>query len=886
MAVMEILVKAIDQASDVIKRIGDQTQGLSGKVESTGKAFMTAGGSMTSTGMQLTMMSAPILAAGAGFGVLLKEGMSFERGMAEVFTLLPGISQTAMDGMIAETRNFSKEFGVLPEQTIPALYQALSAGVPPDNVFDFLAVGQQAALGGVTDLTTAVDGITSVVNAYGAEVIGAGEASDLMFTAVKLGKTTFDELSRSLFNVNPIASALGVEFGDVTAAMATMTAQGVPTSVATTQLRQMFVELSKEGGQAAKTFEEIAGKSFKEFIESGGNVADALALMEGHANETGIGINDLFGSVEAGSAALALSGENAASYIGNIDEMANAAGATEAAFDTMADTGQHAADKAAAAFTVMRGELADKFIPIFVDTLIPIFENSVMPALEKLFSFLATLAEGFGNLPGPIQGVILGLVGLLAVAGPILMTLGLMTQGAGMLMVGMSKIPGTIAFVGRGFRLLGGFTKLMIPGFLAAAKAAWVFTAALLANPITWIVIAIVALIAAIVLLVKNWDKVSAALIKAWEWIKEKAVEIWEGLKEFFANFWEGVGEFFAAAWQSITEVIVAAWEGIKEFFTGIWEWITGFFSEWGPAILAVIFPFIGLPLLIAQHWETIVAFFTQVWEAIKTIFTAALEAVVAFLLQRFENLKNNITKIWEAIKGFFATAWEAIKAIFTAALEAVVNFVMQRFNTLRDNITNIWNAIKDFILGLWDNIKTGVTQKATAVKDAVISTVDAAMKWIRDLPGKAIEWGRDIMRGLVDGIKNQASAVWNAIKGVVTDAIKGIKDILGMKSPSKVFTLIGQSIPQGTARGIRGGTKEVNQAIKNMVDLTAGIAKPGNSGAGGSQRGAGQQLIFNLKGLFEGANFYINGEADAVAMAREIFSLAENKSREMGVVF
>lgn len=60
-----------------------------------------------------------------------------------------------------------------------------------------------AAVGGVTELETAVDGITSVVNAYGDDVLSAAEASDLMFTAVKLGKTDFTQLSASLFNVIP-----------------------------------------------------------------------------------------------------------------------------------------------------------------------------------------------------------------------------------------------------------------------------------------------------------------------------------------------------------------------------------------------------------------------------------------------------------------------------------------------------------------------------------------------------------------------------------------------------------------------------------------------------------------------------------------------------------
>ena len=92
---------------------------------------------------------------------------------------------------------------MIPGEVLPALYQAISAGVPSDNVFDFLETANKAAVGGITDLSTSVDGITSVVNAYGSDVISAAEASDLMFTAVKEGKTDFGQLSDSLFQVIP-----------------------------------------------------------------------------------------------------------------------------------------------------------------------------------------------------------------------------------------------------------------------------------------------------------------------------------------------------------------------------------------------------------------------------------------------------------------------------------------------------------------------------------------------------------------------------------------------------------------------------------------------------------------------------------------------------------
>lgn len=154
-----------------------------------------------------------------------------------------------------------------------------------------------------------LNGLTSVTNAYGLENLSVARASDLMFQTVKLGKTTFGELSSSLYNVIPTAVGAGVSFDDVSAALAAMTAQGMPTASATVKLRQAIMELSNSGTDVDKTFKSVAGKSFKQFISEGGNLQGALQLLEQHAKKSGLGIADMFSSVQAGSAALALTGQ-------------------------------------------------------------------------------------------------------------------------------------------------------------------------------------------------------------------------------------------------------------------------------------------------------------------------------------------------------------------------------------------------------------------------------------------------------------------------------------------------------------------------------------------------------------------------------------------------
>ena len=436
---------------------------FSKNVKKTGAAI---GAGMSKAGKGLTAgVTLPLAAVGAGFMALSGKAANFEKQMNEVFTLLPGMSQEAMDAMTDDVLKFSREMGVLPTETVPALYQAISAGVPKENVFDFMTIASKASIAGVTDLETAVDGITSVVNAYGSDVIDARKTSDLMFTAVKLGKTDFDSLSKSLFNVIPTASALGVEFGDVTAALASMTAQGTPTSVATTQLRQLLVEMSKAGTAASKSFEDIAGVGFQAFIEQGGNVQDALKIMEQAAAENDVALQDMFGSVEAGQAALALTGKGAEGFANNIAEMNASLGATDKAFATMDKGASRSMDKLKAEFSATMIEIGNEFIPILKDDLLPIFRDDIAPLLKDVVvPAIKAAANAFSAMSPGMKKVSIVVLALAAALGPLLMILGPIVSG-------LSAIAPVIASVGAVIGAVALGPVLLIVGGIAAVIA-------------------------------------------------------------------------------------------------------------------------------------------------------------------------------------------------------------------------------------------------------------------------------------------------------------------------------------------------------------------------------------------------------------------------------
>lgn len=322
-------------------------------------------------------------------------------GLREVITLGAdtGPVATQIAGFTEDVQQLGLEFGVLTNESVPALYQALSAGVPRNGVEEFLETAQRAATAGVAELEASVSVLSASVNTFVAEGLTAEEASDLLFTAVRGGVTTFDELAASVGVVGPAAAAAGVEFREVTSAIAALTRAGISTSEASTQLRALFTELQTSSTEVAGTFAELSGQSFREFTAAGGDVVDALEILNDSAVSSGVAIGDLFGSVEASTAATVLASQDFAGFEQQLDSAAASAGATTDAFEIMNGSLTANLDRLRVFGQVARQQFGEEFLPIA--------EDLAQVGVELAPSVLE-LAESFGGGLGTVlRGVVI-----------------------------------------------------------------------------------------------------------------------------------------------------------------------------------------------------------------------------------------------------------------------------------------------------------------------------------------------------------------------------------------------------------------------------------------------------------------------------------------------
>jgi len=341
-SVGSMVVAVLADTRDFDKKMGTSTT----KVNKFQKGVTKMGAAITKAAK---LAAAAAAAAVVAFGVsAVKTFVDFDTEMRQVFTLMPDLSSEAKDVMIEDVMELSEAIGILPSEIIPALYQAISAGVPRENVFTYLEIAGEAAIGGAVELESMVVGLAQVMNAYGSEVDTARGYSDMFFSIVADGITTMGELSSELYKVAPTAADLGISFSSIAGWMAELTSQGVLTSVAASRMNVALGELSKAGTIASDTFEKAAGVTFPKFIDAGGTLADAFEIIGDYAADSDISVKDMFGSIEAGGVVLQATGVHFDAFSEKVANAEEAAGNTKTAYEEMADGIKHELDKIAA----------------------------------------------------------------------------------------------------------------------------------------------------------------------------------------------------------------------------------------------------------------------------------------------------------------------------------------------------------------------------------------------------------------------------------------------------------------------------------------------------------------------------------------------------------
>ena len=318
----------------------EELKGMQGHTEnSTNKmnaSFKNLGKQITSSVATKMSLAGASVYLTRKFIQTTKEVANFHKQLSMVNTLLK-VSKEELKDYGEKFEEIAIKVGVDKNEVVNAAYQSLSSGVAKKDLNGFLETASKTAVAGQATVEESVGVITSVINAYKMEMSEATNVADWLLSVQNKGVTTVKELGSQLGDVTSISSTLGITLNDLGGAIAQITQNGNNTAKTITMLKTMFSELSKEGQTASDNFKKISGQSFTEFIQNGGTLNEAMLKMEKYAKDSNISIVDLFSSVEAGSAALNLTGINADKFNEKIKDITKSSGELENAYKTATD---------------------------------------------------------------------------------------------------------------------------------------------------------------------------------------------------------------------------------------------------------------------------------------------------------------------------------------------------------------------------------------------------------------------------------------------------------------------------------------------------------------------------------------------------------------------
>lgn len=427
------------------------------------------------------------------------------------------------------------------------------------------------------------------------------------------------------------------------------------------------------------------------------------------------------------------------------------------------------------------------------------FGVMLAPIVAKVSQLVSSLVKNFAGLDTGTKQIILTILGIVAAVAPALLI--------------VSKIAAGISAVTKAMALMKTVTMAE-----AAAQTSW--NAALLANPVTWIVVAIVAAVALLVIGIKHlWDTnegFRTAVTNIWNNIKAVVSGVVNALVTFFTvtipQAWNGLVAFFQGipAWWS------ALWTQIGQFFTNCWNGIISFFTTTIPQwIQAVITWFNELPYkigyAIGEILAGIVNFGISAWQWV----TVQLPIIINGIITWFSQLPG---KIWTFLVDIVTKIGQWGANMVQKASVEVPLFINRVVTFYAELPGKIWTFLVDIVSKVVQWCGNLISTAGTEIPKFVSTVVS----FISELPNKMLDIGSNIVHGIWDGINGAVSWLHDRISDFCSGIVKGFKDKLKIHSPSVLFAdVIGKNLALGIGQGFTENMKAVVASMTAAIPTT-----------------------------------------------------------------
>ncbi len=658
---------------------------IAATLKQTGSKMQEVGGKISGVGESLSKgVTAPIAAIGAASLAAFSE---VDSGL-DIVEQKTGATGDALEGMQQSVKNLATQ--------IPTDFETAGAAVGEVNTRFGLTGQALEDLSGKfikfaqlndTDVSTSVDNVSSVLNAFGQSTDDAGNLLDALNATGQATGISMDTLANDLSQNAAQFKEVGLTAQQAAGFMGMVEMSGLDTSTAMAGLKKAM----KNAADDSMILDD-ALKGFSDTMSS--NKSDTEKLQAAY---------DLFGS-KAGAAFYnaVQSGKL------NLDDLSGTLGDFSGSVENTFNQTLDPIDQFQMTLNSLKEVGAD-----IGNSLATVLQ----PVLQDISAALQKFADIWNSIPGPMQETIVKIALIAAAVGPVLIVIGKLITSVGTILTVIPKVTSAITAV-----------KTVMTGLNAAMAV----------NPIGLIITAIGLLVAAFIYLWNNCESFRNFWISLWDNIKEVAVTVFTAIKDFFVTIWEaiksvfttavtGISTFLSGAWNGIKTVVETVMNAISTVIQTIWNGIKSFFTTIFMAIQTVVTTYFNIyKTIIITVLTAIQTVVTTIWNAIKTVITTVVTAI-----------GTAVSAAWNAIKTATSTIFGGVKSVVTSIWNGIKSAVMSVVNAMKSGITGAFNAIKSTISGILNGIKSTTSGILNGIKSTFSSVFNGIWSFVSGIVNK-----------------------------------------------------------------------------------------------------------------------------------------------------
>lgn len=644
-----------------------------------------------------------------------------------------------------------------------------------------------AITGGLNLLKSGIQNVVSAIGSLSGDLSESSKAWQTFETNAST-KHSQSEIQAVKKELQDFATATIYSSSDMASTYSQLDAVGVASAQNLVKAFGGLAAASADPTQAMKTLSQqatqmaakpkVAWEDFKLMLEQ------SPAGMAAVASEMGMSVQDLITNIQAGTVSTT-DFFNAVEKAGTSDKFTKMATEYKTVDQAMDGLRETAVNKLQPAFDMISqvgigaiSGISDSLDGINIDGLV----TAMLPGFQALADAASNLVqqaiawaqtadwESIGNsIADAITNIVNGISsfdwgGFFSIIGD---GIGLFVDGLSLIIDNVGDISGladVIVAVAVAFGVLN--AVLTVYNTVMAVQSA-----IMMANPTTWIILGIVAAIAALILIIKNWGTITETIAAVWEKVKNAVINTWNNIYSMFVGIFTAIlnnpvvqliVNFVTTEFNIMKNLITGIWNGIKDIAAGAWEYIKNVVL--GPVLLLC---------------DLVTGNFTKLKEDASKIFS---------------NLGNALSTIWNGISGIASSIWTAIKEHIGNTVGRMVDGVKFAIQKIPGIFSDIFGRVRNFVTSL---------------------------------PGEALRWGRDIIDGIADGIRGAIGKVTSAVKGVADK----IRSFLHFSEPDvgplSDFHTYMPDMMSGLASGIKAGIPMLQKA----AGLAAGVISGGLNG-------------------------------------------------------